>query len=65
MIVGGMVPPIQVRDVVRTLTMDRREVFRGNESSPQQQLLILPVQNDQAHDEILVLAEEFADLLLC
>jgi hypothetical protein len=36
----------------------------GDQSSPEKQLLILPVQEDHPHDEILILAQQIPDLML-
>jgi hypothetical protein len=48
-------PLIKTRNIMRPLTLDRGKMLRGDQSSPEKQLLILTVQEDHPHDEILIL----------
>lgn len=59
-----MLPPVHVRDVMGALTLGRRKVLWRDESSPQEQLFVFPIQDDQSHDQVLILAQEFPYFML-
>ena len=46
------------------LTLHGGEMLWWNQSSPEKQLLVLPVQEDHPHDEVLILTQEISDLVL-
>jgi hypothetical protein len=57
-------PLVKTRHIMRPLTLNGGEMLWGDQSSPEKQLLILPVQEDHPHDEILILAQQIPDLML-
>ena len=56
--------PVEVGHVMRTLALDGGQVLGRDQSAPQEQLFVLPIQDDQSHDEVLVFAKQLADLTM-
>lgn len=59
---GGMAFAVEIGHVVGALSLNRREVFRGDQTPAEEQLLILSVEHDQSHDQILILPQKIPDL---
>jgi hypothetical protein len=53
---------IQVRYEMGPLPLGRGEMAGGNQSPPEQGLLILTIQDDDLHDQVLIIAKQGADL---
>ena len=60
----GLLPAIQIRDEVGALTLGRRNLAGRNQSTAQQTLLVITIQKDHPHDQVLHLPHEKANLRL-
>jgi hypothetical protein len=58
-----MIPLVETCDIMRPLTLDRWKVFRRNQSPPQEELFVFPIHHDHPHQQVLVLAQEIAELV--
>ena len=56
-------PLVKARHIMRSLTLCGGKMLWGNQSSPEKQLFVLPVQDDHPHDEVLIMTQEISDLV--